>query len=239
MAEFLTRKGIVFHIDRIIKEAEEEIVLISPFINADDETKRLISQTTPDITIDVIYGKRELKQDEKEFFNKPSVKLTYRKDLHAKCYLNEEEAIITSMNLYEYSQLYNDEMGILVSRKNDRELYEAIYKQAMEWKEDGSGVDEPATGRRNTGGIGTLKEDAQIVEESVQGFCIRCQDNLSIDPTKPYCTRCYASWKRYKNERHKENYCHFCGSGHKTTLLKPLCLTCYRELEDVLDSLAD
>ena len=31
MAEFLTRKGIVYHLDRIIREAEKELVLISPY----------------------------------------------------------------------------------------------------------------------------------------------------------------------------------------------------------------
>ncbi len=31
MAEFLTRKGIVYHLDRIISEAEKELVLISPY----------------------------------------------------------------------------------------------------------------------------------------------------------------------------------------------------------------
>ena len=44
-----------------------------------------------------------------------SIKTSVRKNLHAKCYLNEKEALLTSMNLYEYSQEHNDEMGILVS----------------------------------------------------------------------------------------------------------------------------
>lgn len=42
MATFLTRKGIVFHLDRIIEEADRELVLISPYIKADDETKNLL-----------------------------------------------------------------------------------------------------------------------------------------------------------------------------------------------------
>ena len=50
--------------------------------------------------------------------------------LHAKCYLNEKEAIVTSMNLYSYSQDNNDEMGIYVTKKEDPELYEEISNEA-------------------------------------------------------------------------------------------------------------
>ena len=39
MATFLSREGIVDHLHKIIDEAEEELVLISPYIKADDETK--------------------------------------------------------------------------------------------------------------------------------------------------------------------------------------------------------
>lgn len=47
--------------------------------------------------------------------------------LHAKCYLNENEAIVTSMNLYSFSQQNNDEMGIHVTKENDTDLYNDIY----------------------------------------------------------------------------------------------------------------
>ncbi len=239
MAEFLTREGIVDHIGRIIKEAEKEIVLISPYINADNDTKKLIEDTTRAVTIHVIYGKREkLKQNEREFFDQRSVKLSYRKDLHAKCYLNEKEAILTSMNLYEYSQLYNDEMGILVSREDDRELYEAIHKQAMEWKEDSSSVDAPASGRRNARAARTRKEATQTVDAPLKGFCIRCKDDVPANLTKPHCSNCYSIWNKFKNKKFEEKYCHICGSKHTTTLAEPLCLTCYRELEDVREFIA-
>jgi phosphatidylserine/phosphatidylglycerophosphate/cardiolipin synthase-like enzyme len=52
-------------------------------------------------------------------------------NLHAKCYLNETTAIVTSMNLYEFSQQNNDEMGILVTWDADRQLYQDIYAEAQ------------------------------------------------------------------------------------------------------------
>ncbi len=44
MATFLTRKGIVQHLYKIIEEAEEELILISPYIKVDDETKSLLKK---------------------------------------------------------------------------------------------------------------------------------------------------------------------------------------------------
>ena len=115
MAEFLTRKGIVYHLDRIISEAEKELVLISPYIKADNETKDILKNQKRSTKIHVIYGKTRLKPAEKSFFNDISIEPSFLENLHAKCYLNEKDALLTSMNLYEFSQEHNDEMGILVS----------------------------------------------------------------------------------------------------------------------------
>ena len=206
MAIFLTRKGIVFHLDRIIEEANRELVLISPYIKADNETKNLLKDKTRATTIHVIYGKKELKPVEKSFLDSLGIATSFVKNLHAKCYLNENEALLTSMNLYQFSQEHNDEMGILVSKKDDGELYGAIHEQAMRWKVASSGVD--------------------TAKKAGDGFCIRCQAALPANPEKPYCRRCYRNWKRYENETYGENYCHICGNEHTTTLLKPLCVAC-------------
>ena len=47
-------------------------------------------------------------------------------NLHAKCYLNEDSAIVTSMNLYQHSQENNWEMGIKIDKSNDPVLYADI-----------------------------------------------------------------------------------------------------------------
>ena len=147
MATFLTRKGISYHLDKIIEEADREIVLISPYIKADDETKNRLKNKTRATTIHVIYGKKELNPSEKSFLDSLGIKTSFLKNLHAKCYLNENEALLTSMNLYEFSQEHNDEMGILVSRQDDEELYEAIHRQAMSWKTASSEIEPASKGK--------------------------------------------------------------------------------------------
>ena len=44
MATFLTTDKIVSHLHRIIEEAAEELVLISPYIKADVETRKADSE---------------------------------------------------------------------------------------------------------------------------------------------------------------------------------------------------
>ena len=60
-----------------------------------------------------------------------SIRTSFCKNLHAKCYLNENEALLTSMNLYEFSQINNNEMGILVSREEEPGLYNDILQESM------------------------------------------------------------------------------------------------------------
>lgn len=71
--------------------------------------------------------KREADSSEKNWLESmPSVRTSFYADLHAKCYLNENAALLTSMNLYEASQGKNCEMGLYLSRAEDSELYESI-----------------------------------------------------------------------------------------------------------------
>ena len=225
MAEFHTRKGIVHYLDRIIREAEEELVLISPYIKADNETEDILKNKKRSTKIHVIYGKRRLKPAEQSFFNDISIEPSFRKNLHAKCYLNEKEVLVTSMNLYEFSQEHNDEMGILVSRDQEPELYEKIREESMRLVEASESGKETAT----------RKESPSEMSAPKNGFCIQCKDHLPADPTKPYCRPCFANWSVHKDRDNKENYCHICGNKRKTSRRKPSCLACYKEYSGVLE----
>ena len=59
------------------------------------------------------------------------IRTSFCKNLHAKCYMNEEMCIITSLNLYEFSQVNNNEMGILIQRSEDGQLYKDAYEEAQ------------------------------------------------------------------------------------------------------------
>ena len=45
--------------------------------------------------------------------------------------MNESSCIITSLNLYEFSQVNNNEMGIFIDRDEDAEIYKESYEEAQ------------------------------------------------------------------------------------------------------------
>ena len=247
MASFLTTTGVSYRLEEIIKGAEEQLVIISPFLRINQRIKALVEDKDRlKIDIRVVYGKSELQPEENNWLESMnSIRTSFSKNLHAKCYLNEKQALLTSMNLYEYSQVKNHEMGILVVRKEERELYDEIYRESMRIVRTSEEI------RVTVARVDTTKKAKQTPrrktrpkkrssrQKPANGFCIRCGETLPADPAKAYCRRCYRRWNKYKNRDYKEKHCHLCGSDHAATLNKPACLKCYRKYKQVLSFSTD
>lgn len=62
-----------------------------------------------------------------------------------------------------------------------------------------------------------------------EGFCIRCQKRIDLNPQLPYCRSCFRAWKGLKDESYQEQYCHICGEEKRATMLKPACYPCYKK----------
>ena len=131
MAKFLDTTGVSYHLQQLINKANEKLVLISPYLKINERIKEsLEDKNRLKIDIRVIYGKNDLHPEENNWLKSmTSIRSSFCKDLHAKCYLNESEVIITSMNLYEFSQVNNNEMGIYVVKETDPILYNEIYEE--------------------------------------------------------------------------------------------------------------
>ncbi|WP_026001059.1 phospholipase D family protein [Pseudoalteromonas sp. NJ631] len=130
MANFLNTTAINYHLEELIKSSSERLILISPYLKLNDRVKELLEdKDRMKIDIRVVYGKSELQPEEISWLNSLNfVRTSFCKNLHAKCYLNENSAIISSLNLYEFSQINNNEMGVFLSREDD----ETAYKDAFE-----------------------------------------------------------------------------------------------------------
>ncbi|MFP6680392.1 MAG: phospholipase D family protein [Dehalococcoidia bacterium] len=129
MSKFLTTTGVSAEIEKIIRESRTELILVSPYLQINQNLRGLLQDRDHfGVNIKVLYGKSKLKSIEKKWLESQShITLRFSENLHAKCFLNETEALITSMNLYEFSQVTNHEMGILISKESDSEVYEQIY----------------------------------------------------------------------------------------------------------------
>lgn len=121
MAKFLKGNDLNTEIGKIFENAESKLMLISPYIKlhhryADELKAKVINDK---LEIIIVFGKNErditksLTNEDLAFFKQfPNIEIRYEKRLHAKFYANETTQILTSMNLYDYSQDENIEAGV-------------------------------------------------------------------------------------------------------------------------------
>jgi len=214
--KFLTAKQISGEIDSIITEAKQQIILISPYIQISPVyLDHMHDASERRVKISFVF--REQNQKFMEEMNLGSIKgieLKYLENLHAKCYMNETTALITSMNLYEASE-NNREMGILFSNTDSADLYAKVRREADSII--------AAAQKLNTI-IRTIKN---FVKDVTHAFCIRCAEPISENPDKPLCASCFSAWKKFGDPNYREKYCHICGKDWPSSLAKPLCKNCW------------
>lgn len=118
MALFLNTTGLSKWIPRLIDEAQREIVIVVPYIKTSTKLhEHLIYADKRGVETTIVYRENKLTSTEREkLFSISNLNLMHHPNVHAKCYMNEKHLLITSMNLYEYSEKNNREMGILLNR---------------------------------------------------------------------------------------------------------------------------
>ncbi len=133
MAKFFNTSAANYYLEELIKLARERLTIISPFLKFSEQIKELLTdKDRMKIDVRLVYGKSELGPQEMNWLRSLEfVRTSFCQNLHAKCYLNERSAIITSMNLYDFSQINNNEMGVFIEREHEPELYRDTYEEAQ------------------------------------------------------------------------------------------------------------
>ena len=127
------------------------------------------------------------------------------------------------MNLVEYSEKNNREMGILIHRDSDVKLFSDAKCE----------VDSILYASQEVGltpersGATPLKVQPRSQRSEKIGHCIRCNTSIPPDRAKPYCPSCFSTWVRYANPEYKEKHCHLCGKPATVSMARPLCHSCY------------
>ena len=125
--EFMTTPKINYYIENIIDKAEEFIYIVTPFIKINKRLNELIRiKREQGIPVYLICRKDSISQPE---FENLFSQIYDRKTLHAKTILSEKSCIVTSMNLYEFSQINNDEMGFYLERKIFNNGYHSVFAE--------------------------------------------------------------------------------------------------------------
>jgi phosphatidylserine/phosphatidylglycerophosphate/cardiolipin synthase-like enzyme len=228
MAEFLTTSGTSNWIEKIIIEAKEQLVLISPYLKFSKTFQERLNDTSKrGVNIVIIYGKDELKESEKQMISTlEHVNLYFFVNLHAKCYYNENNMVITSMNMYEFSEKNNREMGVLIRKTNDVDLFENAVNEAISIKNNAKVIQV----RYNQRNANIRKQETKKQGHkgtNKWGFCIRCGENIPYNPNRPLCESHFLSWSYWQNYDFIENRCHCCGEEMPSSMGKPLCLDCF------------
>ena len=232
MVNFLNTRKAVAAIEELIREADVKLILISPYLKLSKDFKELLTyRNNKDKITTVIFGKQELKPDEMKFLESLRfVILKFNENLHAKCYVNDKQMIITSLNLYEFSMANNKEMGVLIDLDdpNDKSVYDEAYKEIdyidstsekFKFNINNTDVDTKTTQKINK--IQNTTDD--------KGHCIRCDAEIKINPESPLCKKCYQSWSKYSDPTYEEKFCHICGKKTKSSMEKPVCYSCYKK----------
>lgn len=141
MAEFITEKQLDEKLTDIIWNAKKELIILSPFIRLDDYCKNVVFKklkNNPELEIIIVFGKNEgetqrsLTPADLEIFKEYSyISIIYCKNLHAKYYANENEALLTSLNLLGKSMTENVEYGIYF--QNSKLSLEKLYTDSISY----------------------------------------------------------------------------------------------------------
>lgn len=240
MAEFLDTQGVSYYLKKLINNSNDKLYLISPYLQLNNQLKLSLEDRHKfSIDIIVIYGKvTDINPDDSEWLKSmPGIKLMFHKDLHAKCYFNEKEAIITSMNLYMFSQQNNVEMGIYISKEKDEELYTQVAKEVDRIKRGSEHrtilvqkVENVKTESKKT----LIEKKAPIKEVKPIGYCIRTGVEIPFNIDKPLSKEAFNVWNEHANPDFPEKYCHFSGeqSYGKTSFKKPILSTNWKKAQD-------
>lgn len=236
MAEFLTTMGTSSRIEEIMMNAKQELYLVSPFLQISKTFyERLKDASENGVKIKIVFGKDELKPNERNSLAEiRNLELFFFENLHAKCYFNEGKMVITSMNMYEFSEKNNREMGVLIDSNTDKELYENAKRETL------SIIKSSETIRLNKTERFAKKEEYKTYmanpkkdyNQGYRGYCIRCGNRVPLDPSRPYCNDCYSVWSQFGNMFYEEERCHMCGEFDHSSMQQPLCYSCHKEYQN-------
>lgn len=133
-AEFLSPVGTSYQIDRLISEANNEIVFFSPVFKLHESViLRLKQADFRNVRITIVYGKeRNQTRGQRWYKEFKNLRILHHDKLNTFVYRNEKELILTSMGLLDLSGSKHSHMGILVTKLRDRKAYEdGTYEQEL------------------------------------------------------------------------------------------------------------
>lgn len=123
---------LTYHIEELIQDDTKVLILVSPYLQINDRLKskmRVHFQNIENIVFLYRAGQQHEDKNKNDFqwlSGHPNIDLIPVPNLHAKVYMNQRRCIVTSLNLFEYSKIYNYEIGIELSVGQNRDTILSI-----------------------------------------------------------------------------------------------------------------
>jgi len=238
MPKFLNTTGVSYHLEELIKSTKDKLTLISPYLQLNERIKEHLNNLNiQKKDIRIIFRENKLGIEESNWLgNQIGIRTSNCKNLHAKCYMNEHEAIITSMNLYEFSQQNNNEMGIYISKDVDPELFadtaaevERLLRISEEIRVTVQKVKDSNPAEK--------KAIASKTKSKHIGYCIRHGVEIPFNVNRPFSSKGWDSWSKHGNGEYPEKFCHYSGepSNGETCYTRPVLRKHWNKAKELSD----
>lgn len=239
MLTFLDTQNISSEIANLIRNSKDRLYLITPYLQLNRLIKPLIKDIVfknPRIQIILVCRSDKINVEDMKFLQDlKNVQIWALDNLHAKCYINEETAIISSMNLFQFSEGNNYEMGFKIDKKTDEPIYQQIsdyidiiMRESKEYEIKTKDAEKSTI--QKSASVKDYPKQTQKSSSQSSGYCIRCGAEIPLNPNKPLCMKCYSIWAKHSDPKYQENCCHVCGKESKQSVEKPVCYSCYKKM---------
>jgi hypothetical protein len=221
------RDDILTIIKEVLREpkAGEKVYLISPYWKLNTNFRDNISDAIENrIHLRCLIRAGEgLTDEDRIFVENVRLDMRFLDHLHAKLYWSPRIAVVTSMNLHNYSDKETREIALVI---NDNSYLKELEALADSWWDKAS--------RQST-----VKQapSPRVVSSSThekrgradqRGFCIRCGKPKTYSTKYPHCEDCWPIYAKHKDKKHTEKVCHGCGQQILSSQARPLCGNCYQ-----------
>jgi hypothetical protein len=245
MTLFLNTTGVSYHLEEMMKGTKDRLILVSPYLQFADRIKEhLYNLNSRKCDIRIIYRENKLQIEDNNWLESQiGIRTSLCKNLHAKCYINENAAIITSMNLYAFSQLNNNEIGVFISKIEDEQLYNSTVEEVQRLLT----ISEEIRVSVKKVPVEQKSKTSKAVDSQIQignkqkaklsGYCIRTGVSIPFNIEKPLCYNAFKSWNIYGDPDYPEKFCHFSGeeSDGKTSVSRPILKKNWTKAKELLD----
>ena len=125
MADFLKGNKVLAALEEIISEAEKELIIVSPLISFHTRFEDVLKEKIENdkLKIIIVFGKTDTEmlsnfeaEDLALLKRMPNIEIRHEPRLHSKYYANEHHSLLSSINLYDFSQNEQIEFGIHVNK---------------------------------------------------------------------------------------------------------------------------